>query len=618
MWIGGVGEGRHREEAEDCIASRHGVQSKKRFSGASWKSSWPWARAPAVDSRMSTTKSDWGSNFSPPSCIPLGQLWDRNSQQPSPTEGSGLPQRTHHWDPPWAPNSQRQRRTDFQHNGNLLDDVGEANRAEGSSDQLRHLSICRLVRHQDNAWTLPLTWKHATSLIRGLSTPHAPNNARSTRATSVHPRTARVAKQCQTEPAAHWKDEDEDVHFPNRLHCQRCKHVFIAASGIMSPDNSAVTSIRTQSAPVTARFGRPAVCLSKLVPMTEESEKAEEHNAYHTVRLRLALDETTDTFSENHRIHERSRTLGSGAVTAASAEKTSRRCRPRRLQAQDLCQGQRRQRGCRRNKQRRKRPNRSFHRRRGAVHVNRTPSHHTWCHTLKLICVPKTFSHSISCFAPCLTPSILSSFSLSSTSPSFTGSGSRLITSRIRCADSRDLRGDGFADLEPRAGYEAERTVDNPIVTEQEIEHSTEESQIREIEDKGKELIYPFSLPYNQSLFSSTQDSTESLATPQEAGFDDEQIRALLASPRYLLEREASAERSQIYHSEREGLTWSSSRILNFMGRGKLAAWLSHQKTLGQDEFSEREQTADFLREWWIDFQKRQPSECCKISSWRK
>ena len=74
------------------------------------------------------------------------------------------------------------------------------------------------------------------------------------------------------------------------------------------------------------------------------------------------------------------------------------------------------------------------------------------------------------------------------------------------------------------------RTVDNPIVTEQEIEHCTEESQIPEIEDKGKELTYdPFSLPYNQSLLSSTQDSIESLATPQEADLDDEQIRALVA-----------------------------------------------------------------------------------------
>ena len=95
-------------------------------------------------------------------------------------------------------------------------------------------------------------------------------------------------------------------------------------------------------------------------------------------------------------------------------------------------------------------------------------------------------------------------------------------------------------------GNEPKRTVDNPIVIEQEIEHSTEE-----IEDKGKELRYdPFSLPCNQSLLSSTQDSIESHATAQEADLDDEQSRALLASPRYLPEREASAERSQIYHSD--------------------------------------------------------------------
>ena len=42
-----------------------------------------------------------------------------------------------------------------------------------------------------------------------------------------------------------------------------------------------------------------------------------------------------------------------------------------------------------------------------------------------------------------------------------------------------------FTDPEPCTGYEPKRTVDNPIVTEQEIEHSIEESQIPEIEDKG-------------------------------------------------------------------------------------------------------------------------------------
>ena len=52
------------------------------------------------------------------------------------------------------------------------------------------------------------------------------------------------------------------------------------------------------------------------------------------------------------------------------------------------------------------------------------------------------------------TPSTFTSFSLFSTSPSLTSSGSRLITSRIHCADSRGLRGDGFTDPEPRTCVE--------------------------------------------------------------------------------------------------------------------------------------------------------------------
>ena len=95
------------------------------------------------------------------------------------------------------------------------------------------------------------------------------------------------------------------------------------------------------------------------------------------------------------------------------------------------------------------------------------------------------------------TPTFLTSTSPSSTSPSLTGSGPRLITSRIHCTDSRDLRGDGFADPQPRTGYESTRTVDNPTVTEQETGHSTEESQIPEIEDKGKKFIFdPLSLTF--------------------------------------------------------------------------------------------------------------------------
>ena len=82
--------------------------------------------------------------------------------------------------------------------------------------------------------------------------------------------------------------------------------------------------------------------------------------------------------------------------------------------------------------------------------------------------------------------------------------------------------------------------LENPKTTNAELMKQENKS---EIEDE-------FSSPFDQSWLSLTQDSMESLATPQEADLDDEQIRALLASPRYLTKREASAERSQVYHSE--------------------------------------------------------------------
>ena len=73
-------------------------------------------------------------------------------------------------------------------------------------------------------------------------------------------------------------------------------------------------------------------------------------------------------------------------------------------------------------------------------------------------------------------------------------------------------------------------------------------------------------------------------------------------TPRYLPEREASAERSQIYHSEREGFKSSSSQSLNFR---RLVALFWYQKRLSQDAFSEREQPVFFFwEEWWIDCQK--------------
>ena len=140
----------------------------------------------------------------------------------------------------------------------------------------------------------------------------------------------------------------------------------------------------------------------------------------------------------------------------------------------------------------------------------------------------------------------------------------------------------------------------------------TEDDQITELEDRVK------SLSHNQSFLPLTHDSAESIATPPDSDFDDEQIRALLASPRYLPEREASAERSQVSNSEREGLMSSSSQSLNFIGTGEHVALFSHQSGLNQDAFSEREQPVDVLgsNESMIRFSD--PVTCCEISSSRK
>ena len=76
----------------------------------------------------------------------------------------------------------------------------------------------------------------------------------------------------------------------------------------------------------------------------------------------------------------------------------------------------------------------------------------------------------------------------SSFSPTVTGL-QRLITSRFTCTDPREPRGDGRTDPEPRKGFEPKRIVGNPTITEQEIAHSAEESQVTEIEEKQPVLF---------------------------------------------------------------------------------------------------------------------------------
>ena len=94
-------------------------------------------------------------------------------------------------------------------------------------------------------------------------------------------------------------------------------------------------------------------------------------------------------------------------------------------------------------------------------------------------------------------------------------------------------------------------------------------------------------LSYHQSITASKYDSAESIATPSESDLDDEQLLALLASPLYLQERGASAERSQVYHFERENLM--SSSFQDPISTGKPVVLFSSQNRLNQDTFSDRD-----------------------------
>ena len=92
---------------------------------------------------------------------------------------------------------------------------------------------------------------------------------------------------------------------------------------------------------------------------------------------------------------------------------------------------------------------------------------------------------------------------------------------------------------------------------------------------------------FHRPSTASTYDSAKSTVTPSpDSHLDDEQIRALLDSPLYLQEREANAERTQVYHSARENLMSSSSQIPI---AGRPVALFSSKNRSNQDTFSDRE-----------------------------
>ena len=84
--------------------------------------------------------------------------------------------------------------------------------------------------------------------------------------------------------------------------------------------------------------------------------------------------------------------------------------------------------------------------------------------------------------------------------------------------------------------YESRQLAENPG-----SQAFTEDKQFTEHEDLRIKPLF-----FHQSIIASTYDSAESIATLPESDSDDEQLRALLASPLYLQEGEASAELSQV------------------------------------------------------------------------
>ena len=123
--------------------------------------------------------------------------------------------------------------------------------------------------------------------------------------------------------------------------------------------------------------------------------------------------------------------------------------------------------------------------------------------------------------------------------------------------------------------------------------HFTADGQFTELED-----LRVKTLSYHQSITASTNDSAESIAAPPpDSDLDDDQIGALLASLLYPQERGASAERSQVYHSERENLISKSSQDLR--SAGKPVAVFSNQSKLNQDTFSDRQQFLETSPGYW-------------------
>ena len=116
--------------------------------------------------------------------------------------------------------------------------------------------------------------------------------------------------------------------------------------------------------------------------------------------------------------------------------------------------------------------------------------------------------------------------------------------------------------------------------------HSPTGYEPKDLTEEGNSILVKPML-FHKPGMTSTDDSAESIAThPLESDLEDDQIQNMLASPLYLQEREASADRSRVCHSFRENSVSSSSHFREIAG--KLAAVFSHKRKSSQETFSDR------------------------------
>ena len=141
------------------------------------------------------------------------------------------------------------------------------------------------------------------------------------------------------------------------------------------------------------------------------------------------------------------------------------------------------------------------------------------------------------------------------------------LTSRIPCADPREPRVTGYTESRTSHRFWAQQDRRQPDhLMNKRILPALKTIRITEIEGHVK------TLSCNQSMLFSTRDSIASIAMPLEADLDDEQIRALLASPR-----------------ADQGLMSSSSQGWTSQAKGGRVALFSHQRRFRHHTLSERE-----------------------------